>query len=132
MQTLFLIRRLRYEGILALALLAGVAGVTHAEDVAESASTAEPAAQEARIEELEETVGVLAEEMGRLESIFAVPEELALESFSGLGPAASKVYKRESGLSIGGYGEVRLRSFLNQGDDNQDDVFDAVPSGGVV
>lgn len=89
-------------------------------------ASADGARQDERIDDLEETVGVLAEEMSRLESIFVVPEELELTSFSGLGPAASKVYKRDSGLSIGGYGEVRLRSFLNQGDDDQDDVFDAL------
>jgi len=99
---------------------------------AENATAAESPAEtgnpetEARLEKLEEHVDILTEEMGRLESIFAVPEEIALESFNGLGPAASKVYKRDRGLSIGGYGEVRLRSFQNQGDDDQDDVFDAL------
>ena len=99
---------------------------------AENATAAESPAEtgnpetEARLEKLEENVDILTEEMGRLESIFAVPEEIALESFNGLGPAASKVYKRDRGLSIGGYGEVRLRSFHNQGDDDQDDVFDAL------
>ena len=82
---------------------------------AENATAAESPAEtgnpetEARLEKLEENVDILTEEMGRLESIFAVPEEIALESFNGLGPAASKVYKRDRGLSIGGYGEVRLR-----------------------
>ncbi|MBW1884077.1 MAG: hypothetical protein JRJ58_11145 [Deltaproteobacteria bacterium] len=78
------------------------------------------------VEELEEKVDVLAEEMGRLKSIFTVPEDEALTSFYGLGPAASKVYKRDHGRSIGGYGEVRLRHFTNTKDDNQDDIFDAV------
>jgi hypothetical protein len=86
----------------------------------------EPEAGEARLEELEEKVEILTEEMGRLESVFAVPEERALESFSGLGPAASKVYKKDRGLSIGGYGEIRLRTFHNKGDDDQDDIFDAL------
>lgn len=79
-----------------------------------------------RLERVEEKVEALTDEVGRLESIFAVPEELAFESFSGLGPAASKVYKRESGLSIGGYGEVRLRTYHGQGDDDRNDVFDAL------
>jgi hypothetical protein len=79
-----------------------------------------------RLEELEEKVDVLAEEMGRLESIFAVPEDTRLESFYGLGPAASKVYKKGDGLSIGGYGEVRFRHFTDQEDDNQNDIFDAL------
>jgi len=55
-----------------------------------------------------------------------VPEELALESFHGLGPAASKVYKKDGGLSIGGYGEVRLRTFHNQDDDDRDNIYDAL------
>ena len=68
-----------------------------------------------RLERVEAKVDALTDEVGRLESIFAVPEELEFESFSGLGPAASKVYKRESGLSIGGYGEVLLRTFPRTG-----------------
>lgn len=83
-----------------------------------------PTSDSERIEELEEKVDILTEEMGRLESIFAVPEELALESFHGLGPAASKVYKKEGGLSIGGYGENRIRSFHNTDDDDRDNVYD--------
>jgi len=79
-----------------------------------------------RLERVEEKVDALTDEVGRLESIFAVPEELEFESFSGLGPAASKVYKRESGLSIGGYGETRLRTFHDQGGDNENDVFDSL------
>jgi len=87
---------------------------------------AQEAEDNGRLEAVEAKVEALTDEVGRLESIFAVPEEVALESFSGLGPAASKVYKRESGLSIGGYGEVRLRSFQNQDDDNEEAVFDAL------
>ncbi|MEZ4290292.1 MAG: hypothetical protein R3E53_07030 [Myxococcota bacterium] len=94
------------------------------------AEEAAPAAAEAsdseRIEELEEKVDILTDEVGRLEAIFVVPEELQLVSVNGLGPAASKVYKRDSGLSIGGYGEVRLRSYFNQEDDDQDQMLDAL------
>ena len=99
-----------------------------AQDGASSAPAAEATgeAAEERVEALEEKVDILAEEVGRLESIFAVPEELALESFSGLGPAASKVYKRDQGLSIGGYGEVRLRQLVDKGDDDSNSVFDAL------
>lgn len=94
--------------------------------VTESAAEETNEADSARLAEVEEKVEALADEVGRLESVFAVPEDLALESFSGLGPAASKVYKRDKGLSIGGYGEVRLRSFVNQHDDDKNDVFDAL------
>ncbi|MFP6655784.1 MAG: hypothetical protein VCB25_09155, partial [Myxococcota bacterium] len=79
-----------------------------------------------RLDELEAKVRILTEEMGRLETIFAVPEELELESVNGLGPAASKVYKKDRGLSIGGYGEVRLRTFHNTEGDDRDDQFDAL------
>ncbi|MFO0691018.1 MAG: hypothetical protein U0900_20135 [Myxococcota bacterium] len=91
---------------------------------AAAGSTGEPPSDSARIDELEEKVDVLAEEVGRLESVFAVPEELALVSFHGLGPAASKVYKKDGGLSIGGYGENRIRTFHNGGDDDRDNVYD--------
>jgi hypothetical protein len=119
--------------VLCALLFAAVAIDAHAQLAEQAATTRDAPAQQsdegegdARLEELEEKVGVLAEEIGRLESVFAVPEERELESFSGLGPAASKVYKRDQGLSIGGYGEVRLRTFHNTEDDNEDDIFDAL------
>ncbi len=92
---------------------------------AESSSASEEETED-RLDRVEAQIEVLTDEVGRLESLFAVPEEVALESFNGLGPAASKVYKRDNGLSIGGYGEVRLRTFHNQGDDDQNDIFDAL------
>ncbi len=99
--------------------------VTPAEGtVAEGPAEAQPTNDSERIDDLEEKVGVLAEEVGRLESIFAVPEELALVSFHGLGPAASKVYKKDGGLSIGGYGENRIRTFHNTDDDDRDNIYD--------
>ena len=97
-----------------------------AEAPAAGTVAAAPAKDGERIDDLEEKVGVLAEEVGRLESIFAVPEELALVSFHGLGPAASKVYKKDSGLSIGGYGENRIRIFYNTQDDDRDNDYDAL------
>jgi len=96
---------------------------TAAEDPATEPEVADGGA---RVDELEEKVDVLTEELGRLESIFVVPEEVALDSFSGLGPAASQVYKRDRGLSIGGYGEIRLRRFENKEDDDKGDVFDGL------
>ena len=95
-------------------------------DDARAADSGESEGEDGRLDELEEKVDILVEEIGRLESIFAVPEELELTTFAGLGPAASKVYKKDRGLSIGGYGEVRLRTFHNKGDDDQSDIFDAL------
>ncbi|MBK7951736.1 MAG: hypothetical protein IPK00_23975 [Deltaproteobacteria bacterium] len=97
---------------------------TPAAAVDPAAPAAPPASDTARIDDLEEKVDILAEEIGRLESVFAVPEELALVSYHGLGPAASKVYKKDGGLSIGGYGENRIRTFHNTGDDDRDNVYD--------
>ena len=106
--------------ILSVILVLAITDPAIAEEAADGATDAE------RIEQVEAKVDALTDEVGRLESIFAVPEELEFDSFSGLGPAASKVYKRESGLSIGGYGEVLLRTFHGQGDNNKNDVTDAL------
>ena len=106
--------------VLSVLLVLAITDPAFAEEEAAEASDSE------RLEVVEAKVDALTDEVGRLESIFAVPEELEFESFSGLGPAASKVYKRESGLSIGGYGETRLRTFHGQGDDNENDVFDGL------
>jgi hypothetical protein len=109
----------------AIAILSATLGLAIT-DPALAEEAADGATADERMERVEAKVDALTDEVGRLESIFAVPEELEFESFSGLGPAASKVYKRESGLSIGGYGEVRLRTFHGQGDQDRNDVFDAL------
>ena len=73
-----------------------------------------PRSRSERIAELERTVEVLAEELDRLRVQVAVPEERELMSRYGLGPAASKVYGVERGLSIGGYGEAYYTSFSGE------------------
>jgi hypothetical protein len=50
-------------------------------------------------------VDVLVDEVERLKSAIVLPEKKELKSIYGLGPAASKVYQQNRGLSIGGYGE---------------------------
>jgi hypothetical protein len=106
------------------AALAALAAIGFGSAVsAEGTETPEsPDPDEQRLEELEETVQIVVEELDALRKIFAVPEEGGLESYSGLGPAASKVYQRDRGLSIGGYGEVRFRG-ANHG---KSDIFDAL------
>jgi hypothetical protein len=70
--------------------------------------------QEDRIADLERTVQVLSEELARTRAEVAVPEEAAsLESQWGYGPAASKVYERDRGLSIGGYGEAFYTNYVS-------------------
>ena len=80
---------------------------------------------EERIERLEETIGVLADEIDSLSKALVVPEEQELVSVYGFGPAASKVYLKERGLSIGGYGEVLFRADVDE-DDNSSNLFDAL------
>ena len=62
-------------------------------------------------EDLEEQVEVLAEEVRKLKEQLVIPEtDAELAGWGGLGPAASKVYRKTSGLSLGGYGEVHYLS----------------------
>jgi hypothetical protein len=85
--------------------------------------TDEGLAQEDRIAELERTVKVLAEELERTRADVTVPEEEALVSRYGLGPAASKVYGIARGLSIGGYAEGYYQNLFhdsNGASDNSD------------
>ena len=94
--------------------------------VAVAAEPDEAARTETAIEVLEEKIEVLAEEIADLRSEQAVPDEADPNaSFSGLGPAASKVYRRDRGLSIGGYGDIRFRHFLKDEGGSQD-IFDAL------
>ncbi|MFL6264145.1 MAG: hypothetical protein ACJ76Y_31045 [Thermoanaerobaculia bacterium] len=63
-----------------------------------------PGVDAGRIEELERRLEVLAGEIEKLKIGEAAAE--ADRSSYGLGPAASKVYRTERGISIGGYGEL--------------------------
>jgi hypothetical protein len=56
--------------------------------------------------ETDRKVDVLATEVERLKSAIVLPETKELKSIYGLGPAASKVYQVQRGLSLGGYGEA--------------------------
>lgn len=68
-----------------------------------------------RLAELERRIDVLAAELERLELGEAAVR--ADESVYGLGPAASKVYRRDEGLSIGGYGEMLYENPESERDD---------------
>jgi hypothetical protein len=65
-----------------------------------------------RVEEVERKQNVLTDEVRRLREALVLPENKELKSYYGLGPAASKVYQLERGLSIGGYGETNFRAEL--------------------
>jgi len=107
----------------AIALLACLATSAGAEG--DGAAQPDSDANAERIDQLEASIGTLADEMDSLRKVFALPEDGPLLGYSGLGAGASKVYYREKGLSIGGYGEVRFRGQV--ADENGDqDIFDAL------
>ncbi len=77
----------------------------------------------ARVEEVERRQGIMTEELRRLREALVLPETKELKSAYGLGPAASKVYGIQRGLSIGGYGETNFRAAISdkQGTRNEFD-----------
>ncbi|MGD2115485.1 MAG: hypothetical protein PVG07_10555 [Acidobacteriota bacterium] len=72
----------------------------------------------ARLEEIERRIAILAEESERRE--IGEAAVMADESELGFGPAASKIYRTEQGLSIGGYGEMLYENFESERDDGAD------------
>jgi hypothetical protein len=96
-----------------------------------AASGAEPSADELlqrddQIAELMRKVDVLTDEVATLRTQVAVPEETQMKSAYGFGPAASKVYGIERGLSIGGYGEANYTNFIGDEEDSDLDRSDAL------
>jgi hypothetical protein len=63
--------------------------------------------------EQDRKIGVLATEVDRLKRALVLPEHKELKSMYGLGPAASKVYQVDRGLSIGGYGEYNFQKYVS-------------------
>jgi len=84
---------------------------------------AKDATSEQRIEELDRKIEVLTKELRNLKEQQTLPETRELKSTYGLGPAASKVYQLDRGLSIGGYGEFNLKDEVSDSDGDED-VFD--------
>jgi hypothetical protein len=67
-----------------------------------------------RLAELERRLEILAEEIEKMR--IGEAAAAADESDYGLGPAASKIYRTERGLSIGGYGELLYQRFDDERD----------------
>jgi len=65
------------------------------------------------VKKLEHKTDVLSQEVEKLRTNLAIPEEAQYKSAYGLGPAASKVYQVGKGLSIGGYGEANYQAIVN-------------------
>ena len=106
-----------FLGAIAVSLI-GAGTAIGAESVQEPATAS---SSEERIQALEAKVQALAEELSAERIAVAVPVDSEFDPVWGVGPSASKVYGGDSGLSIGGYGEVRFRH-----DSTDDDVFDAL------
>ena len=66
-------------------------------------------------EEIKRRIDALAQEIERLKLGEALVE--ADQSRFGFGPAASKIYRTERGVSIGGYGEAVYYNYAGERDD---------------
>jgi len=73
------------------------------------------AAVDDRVRELERKVNVLTKEISELKLGETPTDEKVIKT--GLGPAASKIYAKSSGVSIGGYGEMVYNNYHHQKDD---------------
>ncbi len=72
------------------------------------------------VKQLERKTDILSQEIEKLRTNLAIPEETKYKSAYGLGPAASKIYQVGRGLSIGGYGEAHYRANVADKGNNKD------------
>jgi hypothetical protein len=68
---------------------------------------------DSNVKNLERKTDILSQEVEKLRTNLAIPEEKQLKSAYGLGPAASKVYQVGKGLSLGGYGEANYQKIVS-------------------
>jgi hypothetical protein len=74
------------------------------------------------VKNLERKTDILSQEVEKLRTNLAIPEEKQLKSAYGLGPAASKVYQVGKGLSIGGYGEANYQKIVSDQGNSKDNA----------
>lgn len=79
-------------------------------------------ANASQVKTLERKTDVLSQEVEKLRTNLAIPEEAKYKSMYGLGPAASKIYQVGKGLSIGGYGEANYSAKVGEKGDNTNDA----------
>ena len=72
------------------------------------------------IQEVSRKTDILSDEVEKLRTALVIPEDKELKSAYGLGPAASKVYQVDKGLSIGGYGEASYQNIIGDKGTNED------------
>ncbi len=100
-------------------LKAAVAALERAQSAAQ-AQAAPPAVAAADLPdaaELARRIDLVAAEVEQLKLGAAAPALVAGTGEPGFGPAASKVYAVQQGLSIGGYGEMLYQGFSSERDD---------------
>ena len=78
-----------------------------------------------RLDEIERRLGILATELEDLKVGEEVITATVEEARPGLGPAASKVYRKDQGISIGGYGEAVVAAPSSTRDDGSPSGKDA-------
>jgi len=66
-----------------------------------------------KVVELDRKTDVLAGAVEKIRTQLFIPDEVEYKSQYGLGPAASKIYKVNKGLSIGGYGEANYQTIVD-------------------
>jgi hypothetical protein len=79
-------------------------------------------ADSSHVKQLERKTDVLSQEVEKLRTNLAIPEEAKYKSMYGLGPAASKIYQVGKGLSIGGYGEANYQAFVGDKGSNKNNA----------
>jgi hypothetical protein len=117
--------RVLFAGLGLVAAL-GLGPPAGAESASPQAGSDRELAQEDEIQELRRQLEVVVEELDRLRTELAVPEEPELKSTYGLGPAASKVYGARQRLSIGGYAEAVYRNRLGDAEGDGEDFADFI------
>jgi len=109
------------------ALRCAAALVTALALTAPAAASDDDLSQADEIKELRRQLDVVVDEVQRLRTELAVPEQGAvLEGKYGLGPAASKVYDSAGRVSLGGYAEAVYRNRFDASGSADDDVADFV------
>jgi hypothetical protein len=94
----------------------------------EEAKTEEDSSKQStdeRLDTLESQVKTIAGELSEAVTEAAVPKDGNWENYYGVGPVAGKVYRKDSGLSIGGYGEVKYE-YDTEGETGSFDTLRAV------
>ena len=96
-----------------------------AEEAEEAAEKKSEKSTEERLDTLEGQVKTIAGELSAAVTEAAVPKDGNWENYYGVGPVAGKVYRKDSGLSIGGYGEVKYE-YDTEGESGSFDTLRAV------